>query len=233
MAKTEIEDEVCLLVPTRDGDQRRWWGIVQPPPSVAFALQASIADALGGAADQAVRLLLRIVDPETEAAVDAAERTLGEAAALEVFRNARAGHGLSRPVEFTDGTTRPATIADATERLRAVLAFAGMNLGVRLNSARLVGAPERDRDNMAFRWREPALLHQLLMYSGVRFGGTGERPNYSAGEKDTRHPGTPLYLAMNTGNVDKFMRALDDLLVSADELALLSALAVVHLWRPF
>ena len=96
-----------------------------------------------------------------------------------------------------------------------------------------VGVPERDRDNLAFRWKEPALLHQLLMYSGLKFGGGGTRPMWSAGKDDTRHPGTDLYCSMNTGNVNRFMSALDLVVASADELALLCAWAVIHLWRPF
>ena len=98
MPRRDIEDEVCIriLAPGAGGEEleRRWWAISQPPPSVAFALQASIADALGGAADQAIRLLLRAVDPETEEAVEATEATLGESVALAVFRNARAGRAL-------------------------------------------------------------------------------------------------------------------------------------------
>ena len=182
MARRDIEDEVCLRVPSpRGDDELRWWSISQPPPSVAFALQSSIADALGDAAAQAMRLLLRVADPETEAAVVATEKTLGESAALAVFRNARSGAALmTHPVEFEDGDSRPAHIGDATDRLRAVLAFVGGNLGVRLSAARLVGVPERDRDNMAFRWKEPALLHQLLMYSGLKFGGGGVRPRPTA-----------------------------------------------------
>ena len=86
MPRRDIEDEVCIriLTPGSGGElERRWWAISQPPPSVAFALQASIADALGGAADQAIRLLLRAVDPETEEEVEAAEKTLGESVAPE------------------------------------------------------------------------------------------------------------------------------------------------------
>jgi len=74
MPRRDIEDEVCIriLTPGSGGElERRWWAISQPPPSVAFALQASIAAALGGAADQAIRLLLRAVDPETEEEVEA------------------------------------------------------------------------------------------------------------------------------------------------------------------
>jgi hypothetical protein len=235
MPRHDIEDEVCLRVPVAGAeDETRWWSITQPPPSVAFALQASIADALGGAADMAIRLMLRVMDPETEAAVDATEKTLGESAALAVFRNARSGQALCPEfVEYTDGTKRESYINDATDRLRSVLAFVGGNLGVRLSAARLVGVPERDKDNMAFRWREPALLHQLLLYSGLRFGGTGKRPAYSAGKHDATHPGTALYDATNTGNVSKFMGALDGIVASPDELGLLCAWAVVHLWRPF
>ena len=237
MPRRDIEDEVCIriLTPGSGGElERRWWAISQPPPSVAFALQASIADALGGAADQAIRLLLRAVDPETEEEVEAAEKTLGESVALAVFRNARAGRALvPEVVDLVDGTSRDAHLGDATDRLRAVLTFVGSNLGVRLSAARLVGVPERDRDNLAFRWKEPALLHQLLMYSGLKFGGSGMRPAWSAGKDDTRHPGTDLYCAMNTGNVNRFMGALDLVVASADELALLCAWAVIHLWRPF
>ena len=234
MARRDTEDEICLRVPTPSGeDELRWWSILQPPASVALALQSSIADALGDAATQLIRLLLRVADPETEQAVAATEKTLGESIALAVFRNARSGAALmTHPVEFEDGSSRPATIADATDRLRGVLSYLGGNLGVRLSTVRLTGAPERVRDNMAFRWREPALLHELLLYSGLRFGGTGPRPCYSAGKADP-HPGTALWDAVNTGNVTKFMGTLDGIAVSADELALLCAWAVVHLWRPF
>lgn len=237
MPRRDIEDEVCIRVPVPGGGgelERRWWAISQPPPSVAFALQASIADALGGAADMAIRLLLRAVDPETEEEVDAAEKTLGESVALAVFRNARAGRALvPETVDLVDGTSRDAHLGDATDRLRSVLAFVGGNLGVRLSAARLVGVPERDRDNLAFRWKEPALLHQLLMYSGLKFGGSGTRAYWPGGKDDARHPGADLWAAMNSGNVNRFMGALDLVVASADELALLSAWAVIHLWRPF
>lgn len=235
MPRRDIEDEVCIRILGPTGDmERRWWAISQPPPSVAFALQASIADALGGAADVAIRLLLRAVDPETEEAVEATEKTIGESAALAVFRNARSGRALvPEDVELVDGQRRDAHLGDATDRLRAVLTFVGGNLGVRLSAARLVGVPERDRDNLAFRWKEPALLHQLLMYSGLRFGGGGQRAHWSAGKDDVKHPGAALFDAMNTGNVNRFMTALDEVVASADELALLCAWAVVHLWRPF
>jgi len=182
----------------------------------------------------AIRLLLRAVDPETEEEVEAAEKTLGESVALAVFRNARAGRALvPEVVELVDGTSRDAHLGDATDRLRAVLAFVGGNLGVRLSAARLVGVPERERDNLAYRWREPALLHQLLLYSGLKFGGTGKAPRYTGGKTDAQHPGTALYDATNTGNVSKFMGALDDIVASPDELGLLCAWAVIHLWRPF
>lgn len=236
MPRPAIRDEVCLLLPTAEGGEpsRRWWSVRQPSPLVAFSLQARVAAALGPGADLVVRALLA-VDREGEEAVAADRVTVGEARALEAFRRARSGRCVVDQGEPAE---------EAAGRLWAVVALSVARCGQRMDAALLAGEAERQPPQPGpggepagggVRWTRPSLLHRLLLDSELRFGGEGAQPRRGSwlveGEPDS--PGRRLAVAVAGGNAAAFSAALDGVLVSADEVALLSALAVLTLWRPF
>lgn len=235
-----VHDSLCVLLPSADGGERlRWWWLRQPPPTVAFALQARLASALGPAADAAVRLAFRLLDPEAEEALEGATREggPGEALALRAWRRARSGQPVSDGQGGED-------MAAACERLRAVLAFAAAHTGATFDGALLGGESvleaQRARPGEAAagpavrRWTRAGLLHSLLLESQCTFRGEGERPrvgSWAADEQDS--PGKRLAAAASSGNLPAYVAALDHVLVSPEELALLSAWAALHLYRPF
>src|SRR5690348_15207574 len=103
MARTraEVEDKACIAVETAAGFENRWWRITQPVPSVAFSLRGRIGAALGaGVADVMMREFSRAVDPQAEADLEADGQTVGDAMALRVFRNARAGESIETAAAF-------------------------------------------------------------------------------------------------------------------------------------
>ena len=205
--RPDIEDEICLSVPTDpDSTELRWWSIRQPPPSVAFALQAQMLSALGAKVGEAVMALLRLspasmgsdeLNDEGESLVvqdiRADTETLGEAHALKVFRNARQGKNLVQPGE---------SLEVAGDRLRSCLYLISRHVGVEMSSAKLVGDPSRVKDNLAFTWASPALIHRLLLSSELRFGGTAKKPQYPSGLEDKPTPQTMLSKAVNEGSVN-------------------------------
>lgn len=227
-------DRVALRIPCPEGSPQphrvRWWFIVQPPPSVAFSLQGRIAAALGDAADRVVRMLF-LTDALAED-VAAAEATLGEEEALRVLRRARSGHGIAEQQD-SDG------FSGCTERLWAVVRMATVRSRGTVDALALLGEPERERGRPTSRWARPSLLHQLLLHSGLRHDGEGPSP--LAALPDHVPGDAPADLrarkalsdAVVDGSVSAFVAALDDVLASPDEMALLSAWALVHLWRPF
>lgn len=211
---------------------RRWWYLEQPRVSVAFALQARVATAIGGAG----RFFLDALGVHPDDAEDyaAVKQTAGEALALETLRRARAGRPL------WDAESGVACSA----RLWAVLHAAARHSadGSRLDALLLAGEPERERGGApdSFRWPRPSLLHQVLLASGLRFDGEGDTPKAPIAEasvppnaSDEVRKRVALRDAVALGGVGEFLHALDDILISPDELALLSAWAVLHLWRPF
>lgn len=230
-------DTASLVLPAPPGHPagetvRRWWYIEQPRPSVAFALQVKVATAIGGAAGFFLEALG--THPDDAEDYQAAKATVGDALALATLRRARAGKALW---DAEEGTA-------CTARLWAVIAAAAKRStdGARLDALLLAGDPERERGGAgdAYRWTKPSLLHQLLLASGLRFDGEGDAPKgvVPAGvlgdsvPEETRKRAA-LRDAVALGGVGEFLRALDDILVSPDEMALLSAWAVLHLWRPF
>lgn len=238
-------DRVCLVLPAPpgvgDGRLRRWWSIVQPVPSVAFALQGRIAAALGGAGDFAVRAFFADPDQEEDLRLDT--QAMGEDLALRVLRRARSGRGLCEAHEM----------ADSAARLWAVLRVASERGGGVMDAVALLGDPERSPAGP--RWTRASLLHRLLLESGLRYDGDGQTPLGPLPDGPVQVPnlsGVPpleaaqamqraveaqqraaLRDAVQQGSVTAFVSALDDILVSPDEMALLSAWAVVHLIRPF
>ena len=241
--------------PQRPGEflYRHWW-IMQPPPTVALALQLKVAAACGDAA----RWVLEAFFTSPEQAEDfAAERdTMGEALALQTLRRARAGQAL---FSGEDGIF-------CTSRLWAVLRMAQARSGGTMDALTLLGEPERVPKSQDYRWTRPSLLHRVLLASGLRFDGeVGEHeppagalpdgplrppPAMPAGAsaKDPgafeaywvevrRHKvdGQRLALrdAVADGSITAFVAALDGAVCSPDELALLSVWACLHLWRPF
>lgn len=214
---------------------------------MAFALRGPLVAAFG---DVATHVLEALFADESQAADFAAEKDLlGEALALQTLRRARAGKAL-----FQAGD-----MVSCTERLWAVLRFAATKSGGRLDAVTLHGVPERVPRTGEYRWQRPSLLHALLLASGLRFEGegvdgdqprqmpaakptppasslaTGDPVAYAAAfrvyEEDTLR--VALAEAVAEGSVTSFVKALDDVLASPDELELLSAWAVLHLWRPF
>ena len=145
MARTraEVEDKVCIAVETANGVEHRWWRITQPVPSVAFALRGRIGAAIGDTVDVAMREFSRAVDPDAEEALEADVQTLGDAAALRAFRNARAGRSIvSASALVAPGRT--ATAADVAGVLLTVATFVARHTGGRLDAVGLLGVHERN-----------------------------------------------------------------------------------------
>ena len=238
MARTraEVEDKVCIAVETANGVENRWWRITQPVPSVAFALRGRIGAAIGDTVDVAMREFSRAVDPDAEAALEADVQTVGDAAALRAFRNARAGRSIVSAAALV-APGRTATAADVAGVLLTVATFVARHTGGRLDAVGLLGVHERntanDADSLGFRWPGPSLLHRLLLDSRLSYGGSGEKWRTPSGVAGEDHPGAALADAVNRGNVGGFIGALDDLVTGPDELTLLVAWALLHLWRPF
>jgi hypothetical protein len=243
------DDRVRLVFPSPAADKPdrvRWWWIRQPPPSVAFALQARIAAAVGDAAQHALAAFF--TDDEQEADFKAERDTLGEALALRTLRRARAGKALF-------GAEDPVSCSD---RLWAVLRFAQAKSGGTMDALTLMGEPERAPRSPEYKWPRASLLHRVLLASELRFDGEGDQPRgpLPAGPLVAPEPPTGgrgaqvayvdahrLYMedtgraalrdAVSEGSVTAFVSALDAVACSPDEVALLCAWAVLHLWRPF
>lgn len=225
------EDFLPLIFPSAPGapepERIRWWRIRQPPPSVAFALQGQVAAALGEAAGFALEALFLSPDQHEDAAAETG--LLGDALAMRTVRRSRA----SQPVAAL-GEAR-----EATPRLWAVLRAAAARSRGGMNALLLLGMPEREKGG--YRWAQPSLLHALLMYSELQFDGEGKGPrpvpvDLGNLERDAapevRQAGA-LRQAVVDGSLAAFVRALDDLLISPDEMGLLCTWAVLHLYRPF
>ena len=226
-ARRDLEEVLRLEVRVGQGaddTRRRWWRIRQPPPSVAFTLRGRISSCLGGTMDWAVRNFLAVTDPQAEADLVADGMTVGEALALRTFYRARTGRAVVDAGE---------DVSEAAARLLAVASAVSAHAGVDLNAALLLGEHERERDNMAFRWAKPSLLHRLLLDSSLTYGGDGERPRYPSGRPGEQHAGAGLWKAVEGGSVGEFVRCLDQVVAGPDELTLLCAWALLHLWRPF
>lgn len=232
--------DVCTLVlpapsghPGADeaGNLRRWWYIEQPRPSVAFALQAKVFAAAGGALDFFLAAFSAHPDDAEDFAAD--KVTVGEALALETLRRARSGKALWDAESMVPCATR----------LWAVLHAAMKRQGSqRLDALLLVGDAERVQGGTPddYRWTRPSLLHRLLLDCRIRYDGCGPKPKDALpavlppGSQDPEVlQRVALRDAVAVGGIGKFVEALDDIVVSADELALLSAWAVLHLLRPF
>lgn len=251
------EDRIRLIFPdaTRPGEFRyRHWWIQQPSPTVALALQGRIAAAVGEAAGFALGAFFASDEQEADFAADKA--TLGEALALQTLRRARAGKALFQP-EDRDSVTCSDRLWAV---LRVAQAKSGGTLDANAlmgDPERVRGA------GMGHRWATPSLLHRLLLASCLRYDGEvgefeGPMPPLPDGPPQ---PPTPpaqtgrggdggvfaaamkryaddcgraaLRDAVTEGSISAFTAALDQVLCSPDELALLSAWAILHLWRPF
>lgn len=243
------DDRARLVFPDRNPDRTdrvRWWWIRQPPPSVAFALQARVAAAVGDAATHVLKAFF--ADEEQEADFAAERDVMGEALALRTLRRARAGKALF-------GAEDPVLCSD---RLWAVLRFAQAKSHGSMDALTLMGEPERAPRSPEHRWPRPSLLHRVLLASELRFDGEGEQPRGPLPDGPPVAPEPPtggrgasvayadahrLYAedvgraalrdAVSEGSVTAFVQALDGVACSPDEVALLCAWAVLHLWRPF
>lgn len=234
MTADYVHDSICVALPARDGGVRlRHWWLRQPPPTVAFAIQARLAAALGPAADAAVRLAFRLTDPEAEEALEASTRAggPGEALALQAWRRARSGQAVS------DGLGGE-SIAEAGERLRAILAFVAQHTGASFDGALLAGESEQEAPRgggpPSRRWTRAGLLHVLLHESRCRYQGDGPVPrmgSWAAEAEDSA--GKRLAAAAEGGSLPAYVAALDGVLASPEELGLLAAWAALHLFRPF
>lgn len=240
--RENIDDQLCVRLPGRDGEPRlRWWWLRQPPPMVAFTLQARLSSALGPASDAAVRLAFRLLDPGAEEDLEAGAEATGDALALQAWRRSRAGLGVS------DGRGGEEMSA-AGERLRAVLAFIASHVGLggALDAGGLVGEFERvdltkggggggtaGSPPAPHRWARHGLLHVLLHESRCCWQGDGPEPRKGSWATEEDSPGRRLAMAASGHSIGAYASALDHVLVSPEELALLSAWAALHLYRPF
>ncbi|HEY8377542.1 MAG TPA: hypothetical protein VIK91_13700 [Nannocystis sp.] len=229
------EDWLPIILPAPAGspepERRRWWRIRQPPPVVAFSLQARIAAALGEVGGFAVEALF--TDPDQAEDLHALDGLVGEALALRVLRRSRAGMPIAAMGE---------DMREATARLWAVLRAASTRARGGLDALLLVGAAEREAKAPGYRWGQPSLLHALLMFSELQFDGEDPKGPRTVpvdlaklGDKEPAEVRLAGQLRQNVidGSLTAFVRTLDDLLASPDELALLSTWAVLHLFRPF
>ncbi len=227
------EDRLLLRLDLPEGspepERLRWWKIVQPPPSVAFALQGRIAAALGEAGLFAVDALFASPD---QAGDHVAETTLlGDALAARTLRRSRAGLPVAALGEMRE----------AQARLWAVLSAASRRATGGMDSLLLLGEPEREKGQFGYRWRAPSLLHALLMYSDLQMDGEGVGPRSTPVDRSKVDERTPLEArlagdlrqAVVEGSLSAFSRALDACLAGPDEMALLCTWAVLHLLRPF
>lgn len=230
------EDRLLLTFRQPDGspvaERYRWWRIVQPPPSVAFALQGRVAAALGEAGLFAVDALF--ASPDQADDYEGERALLGDALAARTLRRSRAG----QPVAAMTG----ADVREGQARLWAVLQAASRRASGGLDALLLLGEPERERGQAGYRWARPSLLHALLMYSELQFDGEndrGPRPAPVDKSKLGAQPSAEMSLAADLreavveGSLSAFSRALDAVLSGPDEMALLSTWAVLHLLRPF
>lgn len=237
--RPDIEDKICLSIPKGPTDtevERRWWSIRQPVPSVAFSLQGRLLSALGPGIVETIHRLLAAsgaaVDPLTDDGgnpshlldAESTRKTLGDAHALQVLRRARAGRCLVDEGE-------PLHLAGS--RLRTLLGFIAPRTGADLQAPLLLGESKRLKDNREHGWEKPALIHQLLLSSELTFLGSAEMGWEPSGLEDDISPGKDLYQAMNHGSVTGFISALDQILLSAEEMMLLAVWAGIHLFRPF
>jgi hypothetical protein len=223
-------DEVVLVVPVDGGYVRRWWRIRQPAPSVALSLRTQISAALGPAAEFAARMILSL-DVESEETLRATQDA-DEALALRAWRRARSGRALVRDPDPTSDDPEerlPEKIQDATNRLWSVLRIVSRKTGVQLDGPALLGLPENAQGGQ-HTWRRIGLGHLLLLGSDLQFGGGEEEACFPV-EEDAA--AMALARAVNEGHAGKFVAALDDVLASADELALLITWATLHMFRPF
>lgn len=224
------DDEIGLVLQVEGGYMRRWWRIMQPRPSAALALRTQIGSALGDAADYAVRLVLSI-DAEAEAALEATQDQ-DEALALRTWRRMRSGGALVRqpdPEAESPADREPEDLRTASNRLWAVLRTVAKRTGVRLDGERLLGVPD-PAPGGTHTWRRIGLGHMLLLSSDLSFGGSDLEPCFPPEDNALADA---FHRATAEGNPAKFLEALDNLLISPDELALLITWAVLHLYRPF
>ena len=135
--------------------------------------------------------------------------------------------------------TDPGTVTAASSLLGTL--FSVFNSGVLVVGSLIVSYvavvgvinTANDGDSLGFRWPGPSLLHRLLLDSRLSYGGSGEKWRTPSGVAGEDHPGAALADAVNRGNVGGFINAMDDLVTGPDELTLLVAWALLHLWRPF
>lgn len=228
------DDFLPIILPAPPGspapERVRWWRIRQPPPVEAFALQARLAAALGEVGGFAVEALF--ADPDQAEDLTAMQGLLGEALALRVLRRSRAGLSIAAMGEMRE----------ATARLWAVMRSASSRARGGLDALLLAGSPERELRGVGYRWGQPSLLHALLLFSELQFDGEnpiGPRTVpvdlSKLGDKDAPDVRLAGQLRQHVieGALSPFVRTLDEILVSPDEMALLCTWAVLHLFRPF
>jgi len=239
MPRQEIEDKVCLPVRvSADVVERRWWSIVQPPPSVAFSLRGRIGAAMGPMVDVAMRQFLMVVDPQAEEDLAADAAAMGDAVALRTFRRVRAGQDIVTAAALVEDKHKPhVTAGDVAGVLLHVASYIARASGGRIDGPILLGVHERntanDGDSLGFKWPGPSLLHRLLLDSRLKYLGCAEKPRAPSGHAGEDHPGGALFAAVNRGSVGGFVAALDEVVTGPDELTLLYVWALLHLWRPF
>lgn len=224
----EPHDELHLTLRRRGGrEEHRWWRLVRPPPSRAFALQTLVVRAFGPAYDRVAGALLATMedtrpsaDGVGEASARRAAETRGadEALALDTFRRATTGHAMFDPGE---------DLTQAGARLRAVASMVLRATGGTFDAAALAGEYAGDGPAGEYEWRRVGLAHRILYDSDLEFGG-GDPHRFT----DPCPANEPLEDAKQKSPTH-FVEALDRILVSAEELRLLAVWAGLHLLRPF
>lgn len=235
-------DDLFVTFKTEIGPVTRHWQIDLPKASVCSSLRAQILAAAGHAAESvALELLLKDeelerqrgkLNPHDEDRISKTLLLLRNAQAGRALRGAATLQGMG-PIEslkeHSKGTgeeeyrTKPGVAMEhATTALFDAVAYAVVKHGLSIRSEALFGVV---RDGAIER---AGLLYELAYASFLRLQWDSRR-----GDQGGRVGKEVNAVRENGMGVDAWANALDDVLISADELNLLFGWCVLHTFRPF
>ena len=236
-----ITDDLHLRIPAKNGGHiDRMWSIRSPRVSVGATLLAKIAAAVGPEIQEVARRVL-LADPALAEGIEEIQE--GKAARkdeeiVRLIRNAKAGRAIRGlagrkvldAIDVTDaqGRTAPVLVAsvgmlEASAALSAVVLWA-TSLGLDLSSERLYGKIEHGRvAQPGYLW---TLAHACDLH--LRYDSRSHPP----GSPAAADLGATIEQAHGAGVIE-WIEAMDDIVISIDELHLLWAFCLVHTLRPF
>lgn len=204
-----------------------------PRASVAVSLRAQILASASPAVDVLARWVL-LQDEDLEGPLSRLGEDDAEAgkAAMLLLRNARAGRALRGAAGYPSGQIEAMTFVDphgnekpvrrpgvgmkaATDMMDALIVWAVRKHGLTLDRGDLFGVTKFGR------LERPGLLQELAFASDLRFrgdslSGSGEALAEARGE-----------------GMAAWLEALDDTIISPDELQLVLFFCLLHTFRPF